>query len=231
MYRNDMARNVTSETSSPRVSKRRDALETQSRLLDAAGRLFAAKGFEETNVREICKAAKVNIAAVRHHFGNKEGLYRAVVVQSHQGFLDRDPFPQFHTADDPAAALGHAIEHMLRIMLVQRGRHPYAGQLISRELRSPTAVLDELIENVMNPLRTQLERIVAALLGDANTPRIRGQCTNFVIGLCVFHDLGKEALKRFGFPPPKRDADVPKLARLITQFALAGIVGFRTGKG
>ncbi|MCB9853563.1 MAG: CerR family C-terminal domain-containing protein [Phycisphaerales bacterium] len=194
--------------------------------MDAAGRLFAAKGFEEANVREICRAAGVNIAAVRHHFGSKEGLYRAVVVRSHKGFLEQEPFPKFEAGDDPAVALERAIEQMLRIMLVRRGAHPYAGQLISRELRSPTAVLDELVENVMKPLRCELERIVAALLGGANSPRLRGQCANFVIGLCVFHDLGKEALKRFGYPPPERAADVPKLAGLITKFALSGIVGF-----
>lgn len=225
-----MARKVTRQTERPRVSTRRDALETQSRLLDAAGRLFAAKGFEETNVRAICQAAGVNIAAVRHHFGSKEGLYRAVVVHSHQGFLAQDPFPGFTAGEDPEVALGRAIEHMLRIMLVRRAGHPYAGQLISRELRSPTAVLDELIEHVMKPLRSELEKVVAALLGTANTRALRGQCTNFVIGLCVFHDLGKEALKRFGYPPPTRDSDVPKLARLISQFALAGIRGFREAR-
>ena len=221
-----MAKKARGISSNPRVSKRRDALETQARLLDAAGRLFAAKGFDETSIREICLAAGVNVAAVRHHFGNKEGLYRAVVVRSHQGFIEQDPLPRFESGDDPAVALAGAIEMMLRIVLVRRGKHPYAGRLISGELRSPTAALDELIENVMKPLRSELERIVAALLGPGSAPRLRGQCTNFVIGLCVFHDLGKEALKRFGYPPPERAADVPKLARLITQFALNGIRGF-----
>lgn len=225
-----MARKRTRHAPKPRVSTRKDALETQARLLDAAGRLFAAKGYELTNIREICRAADVNIAAVRHHFGSKEGLYRAVVVQSHQGFLAQDPFPGFERGEDPAEALGRAIEQMLRIMLVQRAGHPYAGQLIAREMRAPTPVLDELIEHVMKPLRVELEKIVAALLGEANTPRLRGQCTNFVIGLCVFHDLGKEALKRFGYPPPSRAADVPRLAKLITRFALAGIVGLRDGE-
>ena len=78
--------------------------------------------------------------------------------------------------------------------------------------------------------RRELERIVAALLGPGSTARLRGQCTNFVIGLCVFHDLGKEALKRFGYPPPERAADVPKLARLISQFALNGIRGFASAE-
>lgn len=207
----------------PRVSKRRDALETQQRLIDAAGKLFAAKGYEEANLREICSAADANLAAVRHHFGSKEGLYRTVVVRSHQSLLDADPLPQFQAGEDPEFALRRAIEHMLRVVLVRRMGHPYAGQLMARELQSPTPALDELLENVMKPVRLEMGRIIAALLGGADTRRLRGQCTNFVMGLCVFHELGREVLKRFGFPPPTREADVPALAEFVASFALGGI--------
>lgn len=215
----------------PRASIRRDALETQARLLDAAGRLFAAKGFEEASVREICARAKANVAAVKHHFGSKEGLYRAVIVRSHEAFLEREPWPRFEKGEDPSAALGRAIERMLRIILVHRAGHPYAGQLLARELRVPTTALDELLENVMKPVRSEIGRIVGALLGRSDTPRLRGQCTNFVIGLCVFHELGREALRRFGFPPPKRENDVSDLAQLITEFALGGIERAREEAG
>ncbi|UCF32987.1 MAG: CerR family C-terminal domain-containing protein [Phycisphaerales bacterium] len=222
-----MARRAPQRTSGPRASSRRDALETQARLLDAAGRLFAAKGFQETSVREICSAAEANVAAVRHHFGSKGGLYRTIVLRSHQGLLEHDPLPRFRDGDDPAAALGRAIEHLLRVTLVRRTGHPYAGQLFAHELRSPTAALDELLEKFLKPLRAEFARIVAALLQDADSPRLRGHCTTFVIGLCVFHELGKEPLKRFGFPPPQRESDVPRLARLVTQFAHAGILSLR----
>jgi len=222
-----MAKKAPQRTPEPRISKRRDALETQARLLDAAGRLFAAKGFEDTNIREICRDAGVNVAAVRHHFGSKQGLYRAVVVRSHQELLEIDPLPPYRDGEDPAAALARAIEHMLRVVLVHRADHPYAGRLMLRELRAPTPALDELLENVMKPVRAALARIVAALLGKDASPQLVGQGTNFVIGLCVFHELGREALKRFGFPPPQREEDVPELARLVTHFARAGIEGLR----
>lgn len=222
-----MAKRAPQRTSGPRASSRRDALETQARLLDAAGRLFADKGFEATNVREICSAAGANIAAVRHHFGSKEGLYRTIVLRSHQSLLENDPLPRFREGDDPEAALGRAIEHLLRVTLVRRASHPYAGQLFAHELRSPTAALDELLQKFLKPIRAEFARIVAALLGDADSARLRSHATTFVIGLCVFHELGKEALKRFGVPLPQRESDVPKLARLVTQFAHAGILSLR----
>jgi len=47
-------------------------------VLTAATRLFAANGFERVTVREICRAADANVAAVNYHFGDKEGLYHEV---------------------------------------------------------------------------------------------------------------------------------------------------------
>lgn len=54
-----------------------DGLEqTPGRLLEAAERLFAERGFGGTSVRDITAAAGCNIAAVNYHFGSKEKLYR-----------------------------------------------------------------------------------------------------------------------------------------------------------
>ncbi len=49
---------------------------TRERLLDAAERLFAARGFRATSVRAITSEAGCNVASVNYHFGGKTGLYR-----------------------------------------------------------------------------------------------------------------------------------------------------------
>jgi AcrR family transcriptional regulator len=66
----------------PRAT-RSDGNETRSLILQTAGRLFAERGYERTTSKEICAAAGTNIAAVNYHFGNKEGLYAAVLVEAH----------------------------------------------------------------------------------------------------------------------------------------------------
>src|SRR6185503_1763624 len=53
--------------------------ETRERLIESATRLFAERGFGKVTVREICKAARANVAAVNYHFGGKTGLYDEVV--------------------------------------------------------------------------------------------------------------------------------------------------------
>src|SRR3954468_9541294 len=54
-------------------------LETRARLLAAATRLFASRGFKKVTVREISREARANVAAVNYHFGDKLGLYREVL--------------------------------------------------------------------------------------------------------------------------------------------------------
>src|SRR5262249_60980207 len=45
--------------------------ETRRRVLEAAGPIFAAKGFEATTVREICARAGATVSAVTYHFPSK----------------------------------------------------------------------------------------------------------------------------------------------------------------
>ena len=59
--------------------------ETRDRLLKAAERLFADRGFKKVTVRDICRAARANVAAVNYHFGDKLGLYREVLQSAIDG--------------------------------------------------------------------------------------------------------------------------------------------------
>lgn len=54
---------------------------TKEALLLYAKKHFAHHGFEGASLREICKDASANVSAVKYHFGDKEGLYRACLIE------------------------------------------------------------------------------------------------------------------------------------------------------
>jgi len=57
-------------------------LTARERILQAATELFSDRGSASTSVREICSRARVGPPALYYHFGNKAGLFEAVVEQA-----------------------------------------------------------------------------------------------------------------------------------------------------
>ena len=64
--------------------KRRQPLRTRSAVLDAAGEVFADRGYEQATIRDICRRAGANIAGVSYHFGDKKALYIEVIAYAHR---------------------------------------------------------------------------------------------------------------------------------------------------
>ncbi|WED22991.1 TetR family transcriptional regulator [Vibrio sp. JC009] len=60
---------------------------TKDKILDVAEVLFAEKGFNDTSLRAITSEAKVNLASVNYHFGDKKTLVRAVIDRYLEAFM------------------------------------------------------------------------------------------------------------------------------------------------
>ncbi len=69
----------------PLHSKSEAGQRTRRNILDAATALFAEKGFSGANVNEIVAAAASTKPMVYYHFGNKEGLFAAVLEEVYAG--------------------------------------------------------------------------------------------------------------------------------------------------
>jgi AcrR family transcriptional regulator len=54
---------------------------TQEKILDAAERLFARRGFHGVSIRDITSAAGVDVALANYHFGTKRALFDAVFLR------------------------------------------------------------------------------------------------------------------------------------------------------
>ncbi|SDA91412.1 TetR/AcrR family transcriptional regulator [Mesorhizobium qingshengii] len=56
-----------------------DETDTRERILHAANRLFAERGFDGATLREITEAARANLAAVNYYFRSKDELIRSTL--------------------------------------------------------------------------------------------------------------------------------------------------------
>ena len=97
--------------------------DTQQRLLEASGRVFAERGYRDATVRDICAAADVNLAAVNYYFGDKQRLYIEAVKSAHRAMVEKAPLPDWPAETPPSERLRMFIRTLLDRMLGQgRGR-------------------------------------------------------------------------------------------------------------
>ena len=59
-------------------------LTTRDKIMDVASGLFAQRGFPGTSVRDIARAAEVNLASINYHFETKENLLFEILKCGHQ---------------------------------------------------------------------------------------------------------------------------------------------------
>jgi len=195
--------------------------ETRARLLVTAERLFGERGFKRVTVREICKAANANVAAVNYHFGDKLGLYREVL----QGAIDamRETSEAARRAGEgqpPPEQLRRFIGVFLQRVLAP-GRAS-VHRLVTREMSEPTPAFDVLVEQGVRPRVEYLSGVIAKILGcDPKDKRVL-RCVASVQSQAVAY-FPNPIAARLGFSFEPTPENIEDAARHIATFSLAGV--------
>ena len=133
------------------------AVTTKDRILDAAERLFAEKGFAQTSLRDITAEAGVNLAAVNYHFQSKNHLI-AAVFDRRIGPLNEQRLAMLDRLEKEAAGEPVAIEDILRaviapvLLMVTTPEGANAANLIGRAHTEPGDVFEHLFSGQFAPV-------------------------------------------------------------------------------
>jgi AcrR family transcriptional regulator len=137
-----------------------------TRILIEASRIFAEKGFAKASTREICEAAGLNTAAIHYHFGDKAGLYRAVLLGPIQAVAG-----QLAGFDAPDLTLAQSLERMLGPFVGADGQDtPEVDdgmRLWLREMVEPTPVFAQTAAQTIGPVLQSMARLFARHIGVA----------------------------------------------------------------
>lgn len=199
----------------------RDAA-TRQRLLDAALRLFAERGFGSVTVRDICGEAGANVAAVNYHFGDKLGLYREVVERALEG-ARKDVTITVPKGASAEERLRHYILTLVPRVASPSGDVVWAQKLMLQEMNAPTPLAPWIADEVVLPRIAFLSEAVAELLGtDVKDPRVR-RCVVSLQAQCLFYmpnNFRKVAVPGWS---DMTSADISAAAEHVVAFTLAGI--------
>lgn len=146
----------------------------RERLIDAARGLFLEHGYAETGVRAIAARAGCNVSLIKHYFGSKDGLLRAIVIEGIgviggevRAILSEPSPPEERLLRLIDFLVDHVTDHLALFQIVHREMECLGN--VAPELLPRIASLHEQLVGVLSELRDQgrlrdVEPVVAATL-------------------------------------------------------------------
>ena len=195
---------------------------TRERIMKAAERLFAERGYDATSIRAIVAKARVNQAAINYHFDGKDGLYREVLRTAFRALTEQ----QLEHADEMKAmsreaALTEFIRRQLRPLL---GRDEYSRhmRILNWETVRPTAVFRKLLSEEAAPFMGLAVELVRRFQPEADQKTLVAAAV-WLVGQCSVFLRNREQLAD---PPLGLTLDedtVEWLAQLVSRWAGGGL--------
>lgn len=202
---------------------REDTIKTQERLLKAAAKIFALKGYRDATIAEICTKAKANIAAVNYHFRDKESLYREAWRLSLIESLKNHPTDGgVSDKATPEEKLKGQVKALLDRIT---DKNNMEFMIVQREFANPTGLLDEIMREEMQPLQARTQLLIRELLGPYATDAQIHFCEISIISQCMNpavitkgHNQNHDKDNN-----PARIDDIETYTEHVVSFSLGGI--------
>lgn len=203
----------------PRGEARRRA------LLDAAARLFVTKGFEKTTLSDLVDAAGGSRATIYELFGDKAGLFRAMMEQTNRRVVEQLAAARATATTSPDEALVRFASHFLRGILNDEAR-AVVRVLVAESGRIPD-IAEEFWRSGPAATVQQVADYLSALAGRGG---LRIDDPEAAAQSFVSMVVGELFMKGLILPgPPVPDAEIERRARSAVRLFLDGIRTPRDG--
>jgi len=202
------------------MAKREDGKETRSRLLNAAGEVFAQKGFRGAKVADICQRAGANVAAVNYYFGDKKSLYREVW----QDALENSEMAVFF--ESAVGSSQDRLRDYIQTLIhnfTSRGNVGRISRLYLMEIVNPTGLIHDAWHETIEPSRRKLHDILRDIIGPGAEDLTIRFCELSIINQCRMFVTIKPSDVEYMLGQPIGTELINRLARHIADFSLAGI--------
>ena len=193
--------------------------QTRKRLLDAAREVFSQHSFQGATIREICRLADANVAAVNYHFGSKDALLAEALNFAPLAALQK---ASVNAADCPEERLRLFLREFM-LMLLDDKNPSSQCRIMARELADPTPALDKIVREAIAPLHKFLAELVREIVGNNLSDAELRRCVHSIVGQCLFYRHSHPVLQRL-YPKLRYGRkEIEAIGEHIAEFSLAGI--------
>jgi AcrR family transcriptional regulator len=199
---------------------RSDGDTTRAQLLATAGLVFAEQGYARATSKEICARAGANPAAVNYHFGSKDTLYEAVLLEAHRNLVDIDELKRWTTEGaDPRERLRVALTHFMSLASSHESAWGY--RVLLRELLSPSPLLPVLVSKGIRPKARLMVDLIAEVTGLPPDHPTLQRCLFFSVVPCIVMALAPPQFTAQLYPAVNREA--ASMPDELVKYVLGGL--------
>lgn len=212
------------------MTNQRRGQDTKERILEAAGKIFAEKGYRDATHAEVCRRAETNVASINYYFGSKENLYREAFEHLTRQLRHLYPLDGGLPASAPAEKRLRAYIHAHLRRFFDPEHIGDLHQIRMSEIFDPTGLLENLLARQIVQDRLLIQIILRELLGPDVSKVDMEWCEMSIIGQCFLAVPGHKdggPRKIFGLD----EKVVDQLSDHILTFSLAGIKAIRRKNG
>jgi TetR/AcrR family transcriptional regulator, regulator of cefoperazone and chloramphenicol sensitivity len=203
---------------------------TRLAVMETAGKIFAQEGYTKATIRDICREAGANVAAINYHFGDKKGLYLAVLKHYQEMVFQTYPADLGITEKQKPEEKLQAYIRSFLSRIMDEGRPAWFGRLLAREFTQPSWAFDILVKETIRPSFQILSEIVAEILGKNVRERIVRLSSMSIVGQCLYFRHSHPVISRL-FPGEFCGSkQIEELTEHITLFSLRGLSQLKTEK-
>lgn len=210
---------------------RQDGAATRQHLLDTAGQIFAARGFADATSKEICERAGTPMASVNYHFGSREALYEAALVEAHRQVVSLDELTALAQGPgDPREKLRALISRFIGLSTSTGA--PWGFMLMLREVLSPSPAIPALIEKAVRPKAAVLLGLIGEAMQLNPQEPVVQRALMFTVLPCIALMIAPKQMQAALLPAVAKDRSA--LADDFIRFMMAGLdaiaAAYRTRK-
>jgi len=163
--------------------------ETADKILVAASKMFAEKGFANVSVRDICREAGTTAPVIYYHFGSKKGLFDAVARKR----ISMDDFIRQLSKASSSADPRKGLESFITTYLTSFPEHTFDIGLYVRDSatldkHSAQMVSDDL-ERIRGLAVGLVDRSVAKGLFRKTDSRLATDCLLGMLNRVIFQHI------------------------------------------
>ncbi len=205
--------------------RREDGATTKAQILEAAGAVFAEKGFDRATGKEIAERAGSNSAAVNYYYGGIEGLYAEVLVEAHRSLLAYDRLVALAKGPgDPRHKLKTLIGLIART-ITGPATSSWALGVLGREILSPSPAFAVLLDKEILPKKLVVTTIVGEILGLKHDDPAVTRCALNIISPFAMLIVGNKQIFTQVLPGlnPAESGAQDAIVEHFQRFAMAGL--------